>query len=134
MAKWLNDNIFDNGLNYIETTLIGGGKTITMHVIKAYTSGDSYATVTGNTVANYTMGAGDFVVEAHTTGRKLTVSAKSGSNATGNSGAGPDLHIALVNTTDNAVLAVTDESSNQVIVSGNPVSIPTWAIKFPQPT
>ena len=41
MAKWLNDNIFDNGLNYIETTLIGGGKTITMHVIKAYTSGDS---------------------------------------------------------------------------------------------
>ena len=134
MAKWLNDNIFDNGLNYIETTLIGGGKTITMHVIKAYASGDSYATVTGNSVANYTMGAGDFVVEAYTTGRKLTVSAKSGSNATGNSGAGPDLHIALVNTTDNAVLAVTDETSNQVIVSGNPVSIPAWAIKFPQPT
>ena len=134
MAKWLNDNIFDNGLNYIETTLIGGGKTITMHVIKAYTSGDSYATVTGNTVANYTMGAADFVVEAHTTGRKLTVRARSGANATGDSGDGPDLHIALVNTTDNAVLAVTDETSNQVIVSGNPVSITTWAIKFPQPT
>lgn len=133
MAKWLNDNIFDNGLNYIETTLIGGGKTITMHVIKAYTSGDSYATVTGNTVANYTMGAGDFVVEANTTGRKLTVSAKSGNNATANSGASPNLHIALVNTTDSAVLAVTDETTDQVITIGNPVSIPTWAIRFPQP-
>ena len=133
MAKWLNDNIFDNGLNYIETTLIGGGKTITMHVIKAYTSGDSYATVTGNTVANYAMGAGDFVVEAHTTGRKLTEMMPKVDSITGSSGAGPDLHIALVNTTDNAVLAVTDESSNQVIVSGNPVSIPTWAIRFPQP-
>lgn len=132
--KWLNDNMFDSGLNYIETTLIGGGKTIKEHVIKDYASGDSYATVTGNSCIAYAITAGDLAVAAHTTGRKLTVSAKSGSNATANSGAGPNLHIALVNETDNTVLAVTSESTDQVITSGNPVTIPGWSINFPQPT
>jgi hypothetical protein len=62
----------------------------------------------------------------------LTTAAKSGT-ATAGSGAAPDLHIAF---TDNAsrVLWVTDETSDQVITSGNMVAFPPLTYTSTQPS
>ncbi|MGI2325339.1 MULTISPECIES: hypothetical protein [Methylococcus] len=44
-----------------------------------------------------------------------------------------DLHIALLDETNGKVLVVTDEISNQVIQTGNLITVPTWAFGMNQP-
>lgn len=44
-----------------------------------------------------------------------------------------DLHVAIVDVTETKVLAVTDESTNQVITAGNVVNIPAFNLKNNQP-
>jgi hypothetical protein len=63
--------------------------------------------------------------------RVLTIAARSGT-ASANSGATPDLHIAF---TDNVskVLWVTDETSDQVVSSGNTVNFPSLTYTSGQP-
>lgn len=133
MAKYMHADVLDNGLS-LPQTRAAAGDTITLHVIKAYSAGDSYATVTGNSVGSVALSAGDFTLAAHsTTGRKNTLSSKSITSASSNSGATPDLHLAVVNTTSTKVYLVTDETSDQVITSGNPITTPSvyWAITQP---
>lgn len=45
-----------------------------------------------------------------------------------------DLHIAWLDVTGTNVLAVTDETSNQVITAGNTINIPEIALNMNQPT
>ena len=45
-----------------------------------------------------------------------------------------DLHIAVLDKTDSKVLAVVEETSEQVITSGNPIDIPAIALQKNQPT
>ncbi|QXP88551.1 hypothetical protein [Methylococcus capsulatus] len=44
-----------------------------------------------------------------------------------------DLHIALLDETNGKVLVVTDEISDQVIQTGNVITVPTWAFGLNQP-
>ena len=127
MAKYAHADILDGGLNAIKSN------SVRMLLLKAYAVGDNYATVTGNALCTVPMTSDDFTLSGPDAGaRVLTTATKSGS-ATAGSGAAPDLHIAF---TDNAsrVLWVTDETSDQVITSGNTVAFPPLTYTSSQPT
>ena len=134
MAKWANASILDGGSDVLRT-LAGTASRVKMHVIKAYAAGDSYATVTGNSCGSVDMAAGDYVQSgAAGAVRTTTIAAKNGVSVTANSGATPDLHIAHVDSTGSAVLYVTDETSNQVLTSGNTMNNPSHTYAVGQPT
>lgn len=133
MAKWANADVLDNGPEFIRT-LANTSSRVQEHLIKAYSAGDSYATVTGNSVASSDVAIGDLVMSSNGSDRLMTVGTLDMGLATDDSGAAPDLHIALVDSVGSEVLLVTDETSNQVITQGNPVEAPTWAYTVAQPT
>lgn len=133
MAKWTHASVLDGGYDLIRT-LAGTASRVKMHVIKAYSAGDSYATVISNSCGSVDMVAGDFVASgAAGANRTQTVGAKAVS-LSGSSGAGPDLHVALVDSTGSTVLDVTDETSNQVITAGGTFNVPSWTHAYNQPT
>src|SRR5687768_16767444 len=130
MARYANSAVLDNGLKYIQDN------ASKMLLLKAYTAGDSYATVLTQVVAESPMttgGTGDYSIAGPDNApRVLTVASKSGVTASGNSGTSPDLHIALTNGTDK-VLIVTDETSNQQVTAGNTVNFPSFNYTSSQP-
>lgn len=134
MAKWTNATVQDGGSDYIRT-LAGTAARVKMHVIKAYTLGDSYATV----VATNSCGSVDLVaadaVQSGAAGatRTTTFGAKSFA-LTANSGASPNNHIAVVDSVGSAVMVVTDETNDQQLYSGNTFNAPAWAYAVGQPT
>jgi hypothetical protein len=130
MAKWVNSNVLDSGPNYIKTQAT---TLVKMMVIKAYTAGDSYATVIGNNCGEVTMANGDFTFSSSGSNRVMTTAAGKSATASANSGASPDLHIAFTDGSAN-VLWVTDETSNQVITSGNTINFPQITYTSNQPT
>ena len=134
MAKGANLLVLDGGSDLIRTRA-GTAARIKQHVIKAYSAGDSYATVVANSCGSSDMVPGDFVQSgAAGAARTTTVGAKSGVSVTANSGAGPDLHVAIVDSVSSDVLLVTDETSNQVLTSGNTMNVPSWTYVVGQPT
>lgn len=133
MAKWANSNVLDSGPEYIRT-LAGTTDRVKQHLIKAYSAGDSYATVVGNSVASVSMATGDLTMGSSGSNRTMTVAAKSGVSVTADSGAGPNNHLALVDSTGSAVLLVTDETSDQQTYNGNTVNLPSWVYTVAQPT
>lgn len=126
MAKFSSPNFLDGGLNYLKNT------ATKLLLIKAYAVGDSYATVTGNKLAEVTMASGDFTLSSSSLSRLVTTAAKSGA-ATASSGASPNLHFAFTDGTGE-VIWVTDETSDQVITAGNTVNIPALTYTVNQPT
>ncbi len=131
MARWLHADVLDNGPAYLKDNCDQ------VSVIKAYAAGDSYLTVIGNTVCDIAASSSDFTLGngSYTSSRKISVGAKE-ANATGNSGASPDLHFAYLDTGNTKVLAVTDETSDQQIYAGNLVACPAIdpLFVFLQPT
>lgn len=127
-TPWLDPNVMDEGLNRIVNTVNE------MRVVSAYTQNDTYATIVTNTVCLITTSPTDFTLgNQGTFGRQITVGAKSGT-ASASSGAGPDLHVALCISGQTEVSAVTDETTDQEITSGNPINVPSFTIKMNQPT
>jgi hypothetical protein len=127
MTKWAHADVLDGGLNGIKTV------ATKMMLISAYSAGDSYATVTGNKLAEVTMASGDYTLSSSGSNRVLTTA--SGKSATASAGASgtPDLHIAF---TDGSakVLWVTDETTDQSVASGNTVTFPQVTYTSNQPT
>lgn len=132
MAKWANALVLDGGSDLIRTRA-GTAARVKQHVIKAYAANDSYATVTGNSCGSVDMVVGDFVQSgAAGASRTTTVGAKA-ITLTANSGAGPNLHIAIVDSVSSEVLYVTDETSDQVLTSGGTANVPAYTFVIPQP-
>lgn len=127
MPKWVRSGVLDNGLNDIKTT------ATRMQLIKAYSAGDSYATVQGNLLAEATMVNADFTLSSSGNNRLITTASGKSATATANSGAAPNLHIAFTDGSAN-VIWVTDETSDQVITSGNTVNFPVITYTANQPT
>jgi len=127
MAKFVHSDVLDGGLNAIKNAATH------MLLIKAYTAGDSYATVVSNLLADVTMVAGDYTITSSGNNRVLTTAAGKSATASAGSGASPNLHIAF---TDGSakVLWVTDETTDQVITSGNTVNFPQLTYTSNQPT
>ena len=127
MAKWVRSGVLDNGLNDIKTNATH------MLLIKAYTLADSYATVVSNIVADVTMVSGDYTLASASSNRTLTTAAGKSATASANSGATPNLHFAFTDGSAN-VIWVTDETSDQVVTSGNTVNFPQLVYTSNQPT
>lgn len=134
MPKWAHASVLDGGSDLIRT-LANTASRVKMHVIKAYAAGDSYATVTGNSCGSVDMAAADYVQSgAAGAARTTTIAAKNAVPVTTNSGAGPNLHVAHVDSTGSIVLYVTDETSDQVLVAGNTMNVPAHTYVVGQPT
>lgn len=134
MAKWASASLLDGGSDLLRT-LAGTAGRIKQHVIKAYSAGDSYATVvTTNSCGSVDMVAGDFVQSGGAGAARTTTIGAKAITLGANSGAAPNLHIALVDSVSSAVLLVTDETSDQVLTSGNTFNAPAWTYSVGQPT
>jgi hypothetical protein len=126
VAKYVHSDVLDGGLNAIRNG------AIRMLLLKTYMPADSYATVTANTICEVTMASADYALTGGDgAARVLSVSAKSGT-AFASSGATPDLHIAFTDSVSK-VLLVTDETSDQVIISGNTINFPSLTYTSSQP-
>ena len=127
MAKWAHADVLDNGLNYIKTNCNK------VAVISSYSVGDSYATVTSRILAEATLTGADFTLSSSGNNRVLTTAAgkqDTSANATGGSATN---HIAFLDTVNSKVLWVTEETSGQTIVLGNPVTFPSLVYTAKQP-
>ena len=127
MAKWVRSGVLDNGLTDIKTN------ATKVLLIKAYTAGDSYATVTSNLVAEVTVTSGELVITSSGSNRVLTTPSGKTGTASAGSGATPNLHLALTDGTAN-VIWVTDETTDQVVTIGNTVNFPVITYTANQPT
>lgn len=128
MAKWFSPELLDNGLN----KLVNDGNQI--HLLSTYAAGDSYAVVTStNSLGSVALDPADKTLQnGALDSREVVIGAKTITGATA-SGASPDLHVAIVDTANSVVVAVTDETSDQEIFGGNNVNIPSFAVRLNQP-
>lgn len=127
MAKWANTATLDAGIAYIQSN------ATRMLLLNNYAFGDSYATVTAgsNILAVVTMASGDYTISTISNNRQIVTGTKS-VTAIANSST-PDLHIAFTNGAG-TVIWVTDETTNQQIVSGNTINFPAITYTSNQPT
>jgi hypothetical protein len=128
MPKWAHPDVLDQGPKFIKDNCTK------MLLISGYVAADSYAVVTAAKLAEVVVVTGDFAITNNVNDRRLAGPSAKSANATATSGASPDLHIAFVDPTNSKVLWVTDETSNQVITSGNPVDFPQVTYNSAQPT
>lgn len=126
MARWASAAFLDGGLDYLIAN------ATRMMLISNYTAGDNYATVLGNRVAEVTMASGDYTKSSSGSNRLVTTAAGKSGTASAGTGATPDCHIAFTNGS-NAVIYVTDETSNQVVFTGNTVNFPQLTYRSDQP-
>lgn len=127
MAKYACAEFLDGGFTYFMANVT---KIV---LLKAYADADAYATVNvTNNICEVAVVSGDFTLAgADNAARTMTSATKSGTASAG-SGATPDLHIAFLSGTK--VLYVTDETSDQVVTSGNTVNFPAIVYTRGQPT
>ena len=125
MAKAIPDAILDKTLDEIATAT---------RMVLCNAQPTTYAEANATfALADVTMGGGDFTkANGDTSGRKVTVAAKSGvlidTSGTGN-------HIALVRVSDTTLVYVTTCSSQAVTANGsNTVNFPAWDIELADPT
>ena len=125
MTKWAHADVLDNGPAYIKTNCDK------VCVVSAYTAGDSYATVTAAILAEAALTSTDFTLASSGSDRTLTTAA--GKQDTSANASGTASHFAFVDTANSKVLWVTEETSGQTIVLGNPVTFPSLVYTAKQP-
>ena len=121
MSRYAHPDVIDNGLNYIKANC--------NKVILITDFSTAYATVNGaNKIAEATLVTGDFALSgADGAARTLTatLTGKAAGNALQALADGTNMHLAFVDTVNSKVLYVTEESTNQPITLGNPVTLNT---------
>lgn len=130
MPRYAHANLLDGGLNYLKANC---DKVI---LTNAYTA--TYATAnTTAKVAECALVTGDFAI-AGADGAARTLTATLTGKAAGSAlmavADGTNMHLAFVKTGTSEVIYVTEESSNQAITSGNPVTLnsnPTYISNQP---
>lgn len=132
MAKWASNKVLDGGGDYLRTAA-GTANRIKMHLLKAYTAAQTHTAVVANSLGSISMGAADFTAATYLTGRRTTIVGKTLS-LEASSGASPDLHVAIIDSVQNEVLLVTDETSDQIVTAGGTFSVPDWTYTINQPT
>ena len=128
MAKYASPEFLDGGFTAFEANVNQ------MVLLKAYAAGDNYATVNGNVIASVSVATGDFALSGADAAPRVMTSSTKSATASANSGASPDLHIGFRDTVNSKVYWVTDETSNQVVTSGNTVNFPSLTYTSGQPT
>ena len=123
MAKQAPDATIDSMFDYIDQSNI-------MHVCSAEPA--NYAGIAAVSLASVAVTPDTDFTKANgdTSGRKVTVAAKSGVSVTTS---GTATHIVLARTTDSTLRYVTTCTS-QALTSGNTVNIPAWKVEVQDPT
>ena len=119
MSRYAHADFLDGGLAYLKANC---NKVI---LTNAYTAVYATANTTAK-VAEATLVTGDFAIAgADGAARVLTatLTAKSAGNALIGVADGTNMHLAFVDTVNSKVLYVTEESSNQAITLGNPITL-----------
>lgn len=125
MPKFAPDAMMDAALDYVDLADV-------MHVCSTLDSSPTYAEITAASLADVAVTPNtDFTkADGDTSGRKVTVAAKSGVTV---DASGTANHIALVTVSGSVVRYVTTCTS-QALTSGNTVNIPAWDIEIADPT
>lgn len=121
MGKAAPDATIDGELDYI------AGSTV-MHACSAEPA--NYAGIAAVSLADVTMAGGDFTKADDTSGRKVTVAAKSAVTV---DATGTATHVVLAKVSDTTLRYVTTCTS-QALTSGNTVNFPSWKINVQDPT
>jgi hypothetical protein len=132
MAAWIDNTAGTGGLDALLDTVSSRAAKILL--VTSFTPGETYATVVGRSVGEAAITSGDFSgpVAHNTNDRKITFTGASGTAS--QPATGPhDLHMVITNGTD-TLLAISDETSDQDIVSGNTINWPSFEIRALQPT
>jgi hypothetical protein len=129
--KYTHPDILDGGL----LALKNGATRLLL--VKKYTAGDSYATVTGNAIVSITVASTDFTIANGTNGaRQITLAAKSAA-ATGAglaANASGEDHEFVLTDGSSRVLQVFDETSEQANQVGDTITTPALTYTSNQPT
>lgn len=121
MAKSVHDNVLDGALNVIAAANL-------MTVCSAQPTTRTEA-VTTFALADVAMAGGDFTnADGDTSGRKVTVGAKSGVNV---DSSGTANHVALV---DGTRLLYVTTCTSQALTAANTVNFPSWKIEIADPS
>jgi len=132
MKAWHN-NVFDNGLNHIDTNC--NKMVLCKQPPTSFNEANNLDTDAppGYKVAEVVMAAVDFTVQDRTGGGRECVVAAKSAPALDNSLGSDDLHVCLLNTATSEVTVITDETTDQVITTGNTVNIPSFTVFMPDP-
>ena len=121
MAKWANDLMMDAALDYF------AGST-TMVACSAQPA--NFAGIAAVALADVAVAPGDFTkANGDTSGRKVTVAAKSGVPV---DASGTATHIALV-ITGSSTLAYVTTMTSRALVAGDAANVPAWDIEIADP-
>lgn len=127
MAKYAHPDVLDNGPAHIRTNCNR------MAAVSAYAFGDSYAAVNAAILADVAMDPSDFTLGSAGNNRTLTTASGKQDSAANASGGGAGMHIAFLDTATSRVLWVTEETSDQTITAGNPITFPSLVYTVNQP-
>jgi hypothetical protein len=132
MPNYVGQPVADYGLNAI---IAACSDSVAMVVLKTYNYGDDYATVGSNVIGTVAMIASDFAIEdvPAAAGRRIRVDTKT-VTMTDDSGASPDIHVAILDTSAEKVLAVNDESTDVEMLTDDVFHIPVWYIPMLWPS
>ncbi len=123
--KYLHPDVLDGGLLAIKNGT-------TKMILLSAGSSDFTTVTTTNKIAEVAMTSTDFnITDSASNSRTLATTAAKDGEATVSALGTPDLHVAFVSGTK--VLFVTDETTNQPITSGNPVTFPVISVVANQP-
>lgn len=124
MGKTVHDDVLDGALDIIRNNCT----RMTLCSQEPTTYAEANATYA---LADVTMASGDFTkANGDTSGRKLTVAAKSGVTV---DASGTSNHVALLDVTNSKLLYVTTHTG-QALTSGNTVDIGAWDIEIADPS
>lgn len=126
MAKYAHVDVLDGGLNYFKNNATA------LLLVTGYVPLDSYATVVAKKVAEVALAPTDLLITGVDGAPRVLTSAVKSATATAGSLEADDLHFVF---TDGAskILAVTDETTDQIITSGNTVNFPQLTFTANQP-
>jgi hypothetical protein len=127
MAKWQNDTILDQALNYIKSN--ANKLTVCSAQPTTYAEAVNVAASSGYMLADIVISSADFTGPANgdTSGRKVTVNQQADVliDATGSA-----THIALVDTGSSGTLLYVTTCTSQSLTQGNNVTIPAWDVEL----
>lgn len=130
MKEYCNE-LLDNGLSYGETN--ADEIWLVKNPVANDAINNAFAALDAKRVASATIGAPDKSISAYASGRQLTTAAKTDAAADASSVGGDDLHFVLANRAGSKIIAITDETTDQVITVNNQVNLPAINWKIAQP-
>lgn len=127
MPAFLNDRVFDLGLNVLDV------EANELWICSGATPQTVYATANGAKLGTKTLAAGGIGAPAAGSpdGRQVTIAAFTDGSVTAG---GTAATYALVDTANSRILASNVLSATQVVSAGNTFSLPAYTVRLPAPT